>query len=219
LLGLTGMMNEAELHILNQRMYQGKLNRARCGELGARVPAGYVKSPTGEVTLDPDEQARGAIRLIFDRFDRRGTVHGVLRSQIADWIRLPVRSQSRSDRGHFNWRAPCRETVRHILRHPMYAGRRRHVGSGPGSGLAAADCPLFLKDRFPAYITWERFEWNQSRRMAANRSRAESAGAVQDGAALLAGVVWCGRCGKRMYLTTTPADRRQVVRLLIDRVV
>src|SRR5881275_2462774 len=54
LLGLTGMMNEAELHVLKQRMHQGKLNKARRGELVVAVPVGYVKSPTGQVTLDPD---------------------------------------------------------------------------------------------------------------------------------------------------------------------
>src|SRR3954451_9374542 len=212
-LGLTGMMNEAELHILRQRMNQGKLNKARRGELIVRVPIGYVKSSAGEVTLDPDEQAQDVIRRIFDEFDRRGTVHGVLRALIADGIRLPVRSQSRSVRDQLDWRAPCRETVRHILRHPMYAGAYRygfrptetrrqtpgHPRSGRGGGLAAEDCLVFLKDRFPAYITWERFESNQAR-LAANRSRSESAGAVRTGHALLAGVVWCGRCGKRMYV-------------------
>ena len=125
-LGLTGMMSEAELHILKQRMYQGKLNKARRGELIARVPAGYVKSPPGEVTLDPDEQAQGVIRLIFDEFDRRGTVHGVLRSLIANGIRLPVRAQGGPNRGQLEWRPPYRETVRHILRHPMYAGAYRY---------------------------------------------------------------------------------------------
>src|SRR5512135_2239105 len=220
-LGLTGMMNGAELHILRQRMNQGKSNKARRGELIVRVPIGYLRSPTGEVALDPDEQARGVIRRIFDEFDRRGTVHGVLRSLIADGIRLPVRSQSRSDRGQLDWRAPCRETVRHILRHPMYAGAYRygcrptearrqqpgHPRSGRGSGLAAEDCLVLLKDHFPAYITWERFEANQSR-LAANRARAESAGAVRNGDALLAGVVWCGRCGKRMYVRYGRTDRR-----------
>src|SRR3954469_11702266 len=98
-LGLTGMMSEAELHILKQRMYQGKLNKARRGELVVRAPIGYFKSPTGEVMFDPDEQAQDVIRRIFDEFDRRGTVHGVLRSLIADGIRLPVRSQSGPDRG------------------------------------------------------------------------------------------------------------------------
>jgi len=220
-LGLTGMMSEAELPILRQRMDQGKLNKARRGELVVRVPVGYVKSPTREVALDPDEQAQGVIRLIFDEFDRRGTVHGVLRFLIADGVRLPVRSQSRSTRGQLDWRAPCRETVRHILRHPMYAGayrygfrptetRRQRPGqprSGRGGGLAAEDCLVLLKDRFPAYITWERFEANQAR-LAAERARAESAGAVRNGNALLAGVVWCGRCGKRMYVRYGRTDRR-----------
>src|SRR3954449_13485895 len=125
-LGLTGMMSEAELHILKQRMYQGKLNKARRGELIVRAPIGYLKAPTGEVTLAPDEQAQDVIRLIFDEFDRRGTVHGVLRSLIADGIRLPVRSQSRPHRDQLDWRVPCRETLRHILRHPMYAGAYRY---------------------------------------------------------------------------------------------
>src|SRR3954471_22964210 len=220
-LGLTGMMSEAELHILKQRMYQGKLNKARRGELIARVPAGYVKSPAGEVTLDPDEQARGVIGLIFDEFDRLGTVHGVLRSLIADGFRLPVRAQGGPNSGQLEWRAPCRETIRHILRHPMYAGAYRygfrpteprrqgqgHPRGGRGSGLAPEDCLVFLKDRFPAYITWERFEANQAR-LTANRSRIDSAGAVRDGAALLAGVVWCGRCGRRMYVRYGGPHRR-----------
>ena len=43
LLGLHGMMNEAELHVLKQRMYQGKLNKARRGELFGTPPIGYVR--------------------------------------------------------------------------------------------------------------------------------------------------------------------------------
>ena len=82
-----------------------------------------------------------------------------------------------------------------------------HPRSGRGAGLAPEDCLVFLKDRFPAYITYERFEANQAR-LAANRARAESAGAVRDGQALLAGVVWCGRCGRRMYVRYGRADRR-----------
>lgn len=57
LLGLHGMMNEAELHVLQQRMYQGKLNKARRGEPIVSAPVGYLKPASGPVTLDPDEQA------------------------------------------------------------------------------------------------------------------------------------------------------------------
>ena len=35
-------MSEAELHVIKQRMHQGKLNKARRGELGFDVPTGYV---------------------------------------------------------------------------------------------------------------------------------------------------------------------------------
>ncbi len=213
LLGLTGMMSEAELHVLKSRMYQGKLNKARRGELVVAVPAGYLKHPSGEVTLDPDEQAQGIVRLVFDQFDLQGTVHGVLRYLMAHDLRLPIRVQAGAARGQLQWRPPFRETLRQILRHPIYAGayryghrptdaRRQQPGrpkSGRVSGLAAQDCQVFLKDRFPAYISWERFEANQER-LAANRARAETPGAIREGAALLAGLLWCGRCGRRMYV-------------------
>ncbi len=212
LLGLTGMMSEAELHVLKSRMHQGKLNKARRGELIVAVPTGYLKHPTGEVTLDPDEQVQAVVRLIFDQFDTQGTVHGVLRYLIAHAIRMPVRSQAGATRGQLEWRSPSRETIRQLLRHPIYAGAYRyghrptdvrrqqpgHPKSGRASGLAAADCQVFLKDRFPAYIAWERFEANQQR-LTANQSRAETPGAVRQGAALLAGLLWCGQCGRRMY--------------------
>jgi DNA invertase Pin-like site-specific DNA recombinase len=213
LLGLAGMMSEAELHVLKNRMHQGKLNKARRGELVVAVPVGYLKHPSGEVTLDPDEQARGVVRLLFDQFDTRGTVHGVLRYLIEHDIRLPMRAQAGVARGQLEWRSPSRETLRQILRHPIYAGAYRyghrptdarrqrpgHPKSGRGSGLAVEDCEVFLKDRFPAYISRERFEANQQR-LASNQTRADTPGAVRDGAALLAGLLWCGRCGHRMYV-------------------
>jgi DNA invertase Pin-like site-specific DNA recombinase len=221
MLGLTGMMSEAELHVLKGRMHQGKLHKARRGELVVSVPLGYLKHPSGQVTLDPDEQVQHIVRMIFDLFDQKGTVHGVLRAFIAQGIQLPMRSQARINRGQLEWRPPCRETIRQILLHPTYAGayryghrptdaRRQKPGfpkSGRGSGLAAEACQVFLKDRFPPYITWERFEANQER-LAANRSRAESAGAVRDGVALLAGVVGCGRCGRRMYVRYSRRGQR-----------
>src|SRR5262245_667064 len=83
LLGLTGMMSAAELHVLKGRLHQGKLNKARRGELAVSALAGYLRHPSGQVTLDPDEQAQAVIRLAFDQFDTQGTVHGVLRYLIA----------------------------------------------------------------------------------------------------------------------------------------
>jgi DNA invertase Pin-like site-specific DNA recombinase len=79
LLGLHGVMKEAEVHVLKQRMDQGKLNKARRSELFATPPIGYGRIPTGEWAVDPDEQVQAVVRLIFDQFDREATLHELLR--------------------------------------------------------------------------------------------------------------------------------------------
>ncbi len=91
LLGLHGMMSEAELHVLKERMYQGKLNKARRGELLGMPPIGYVRLASGEWVIDPDEQVQATVRLIFDQFDREATLHGLLRYLVHHGVRIPVR--------------------------------------------------------------------------------------------------------------------------------
>jgi hypothetical protein len=60
-------------------------------------------------------------------------------------------------------------------------------------------CQVFLKNRCPAYITWERYEAIQ-RRLADNQARGQYRGAVREGSALLKGLLVCGRCGCRMMV-------------------
>src|SRR5215204_2449754 len=103
LLGLHGVMNEAELHVLKERMYQGKLNKARRGELLSTPPIGYVRLPSGEWAIDPDEQVQATVRLIFDEFDRRGTLHGLLRYLVHHRVRIPVRPHFGANRGNLEW--------------------------------------------------------------------------------------------------------------------
>ena len=42
------------------------------------IPAGYIKLPTGVFALDPDEQVQSVIRLLFDQFERQGSINGLL---------------------------------------------------------------------------------------------------------------------------------------------
>jgi DNA invertase Pin-like site-specific DNA recombinase len=210
LLGLKGTMSEAELHVLKARLHQGKLNKARRGELFNLPPIGYIKLPTGEFTLDPDEQVQAVVRLVFDRFDREGTVHGLLRYLVRHSIQMPVRVRSGVDLGQLRWLRPNRATLQNLLHHPIYAGAycygrrptdpRRQQPGRPGTGKQSrrpANCAVLLRDRLPAYITWERFEANQQR-LADNRARHDALGAPRQGAALLSGLLHCGHCGRRM---------------------
>ena len=68
-------MSEAELYLIRQRMLSGKLAKAERGELAVPLPIGYVRRPSGEVVLDPDEQAQHVVRLVFSTFRRLGTLN------------------------------------------------------------------------------------------------------------------------------------------------
>jgi len=231
LLGLKGTMSEAELHILRSRMYQGLLNKARRGEVYNHPPAGYVKLPTGVFALDADEQVQGVIRMIFDLFDRLGTIHGVLRYLVDHGIRMPIRPHAGPNRGQLEWHRPNRVTLQNLLRRPIYAGyyrwghraldARRRVAGRPGTGRTVRppkECLVLLEDRCPAYITAARF-WSNQQRLDSNRARAESLGAVREGPSLLGGLLVCGQCGRRLlvqYINAGTGLRYSCLRGAID---
>jgi DNA invertase Pin-like site-specific DNA recombinase len=208
LLGLKGAMSEAELHVLKQRMVAGKRAKAERGELGMPVPMGYVRRPSGEVVKDPDEQAQAVIALIFEQFERLGTIHAVLRYLVQHQMRVPQRVRFGPSKGELVWRRPNRITLSNLLHHPIYAGayvygrrptdpRRKQPGR-PSTGRLVAkpeDCQVLLHDRQPAYISWEQFARNR-RQLEANTQA--SLGVIRYGPSLLSGLVVCGRCGCRM---------------------
>jgi DNA invertase Pin-like site-specific DNA recombinase len=211
LLGLKGTMSEAELHILKHRLDAGKWAKARRGELRIPVPMGYMYSPSGKVMKDPDEQAQSVIELVFATFERYRSVAGVLRYLLAQKIQLPVRERKGPAKGRLRWSRPHLSTLRQLLHNPTYTGAyvygRQRVDPAkqqpghPGSGrprVPMDEWTVCLKDRLPAYITWQHYERNV-RQIAANTNLPQGIGAVRQGPSLLAGLVVCGRCGKRMF--------------------
>ena len=205
LLGLKGTLSEAEGHVIKQRMYQGKLNKARRGELALLLPTGYVRRASGEIAFDPDEQVQHVVRLVFRKFDELQTVNGVLSYLVTHGIHLGVRV-----RGELEWHRPNRASLMNLLKNPAYAGAyaygRRQVDPRKqrpgrrGTGRAVfepKDWIVLQREHHPAYISWDQYEAILAR-LRANRSRAEEIGPVRSGAALLAGLVRCGRCGHQM---------------------
>ena len=76
---MKGTMSEAELHSLKQRRYQGRLSKAKPGDLQFALPVGYVWNPTGEIQFDPDEQVQQVVQFIFRKFEELGTLGGLVR--------------------------------------------------------------------------------------------------------------------------------------------
>jgi len=201
-------MSEAELHILKARMLEGRRAKARRGELGKPVPMGYVRRPSGEVAFDPDEQAQGTIRLVFDLFQRFRTVGKVLRYLVEHDIRMPVRAPGGPGKGELEWRRANRPSLHNLIGNPIYAGvyaygmrptdRKRQKPGRPGTGRRPPhpdEAEVFLRDRVPAYISWEQFQRNQEQ---VRSNRPNRVGPVRAGSALLSGLLICGRCGLRM---------------------
>src|SRR5713226_5343331 len=204
---MKGTMSEAELHILKQRMHQGRLSKARRGELQFALPVGYVWSSTGEIQFDPDEQVQQVVRLIFRKFEDLGTLGWLLRYLAHHQIQLGVRVREGPGKGELVWRRPNRATLQTMLKHPLYAGSyvygrrqedpRRKQPERPRSGrvvMATAEWLVLLPNHCPAYISTEQYERNQAR-LQANRARADAMGVARSGSALLAGLVVCARCG------------------------
>ena len=116
------------------------------------------------------------MQLLFDKFAELGSANAVLRFFRKEGIRIGVRQLQGADRGLLVWRAPNRSTITRILHHPIYAGAyvfglsrtdlSRRAPGKPSSGRRSAspdEWRVLLRDKLPAYITWEQWEKNQRR--------------------------------------------------------
>ena len=79
LLGLSGIMSEAELHQLRMRLHQGERQKAARGALRLPLPAGLAYGPGGTVMLNPDEEVQARLRLVFAKFRELKSAKAVMR--------------------------------------------------------------------------------------------------------------------------------------------
>lgn len=217
LLGLKGTLSEAELHSLRLRLDAGRLSKARRGELVQHLPTGYVRQADGTVALDPDASVRERIRLVFTTFAELGSMQKVVRFLARQRLPLPRRQTSGLDAGQLLWKEATSNAVQVILKNPAYAGvfaygrrivdRSRQVPGRPATGRIRQPKDRWLAwvpGMYPAYITVAEYERNQAtiteshQKMAERLSRTQ---AFRTGAALLTGLVRCGRCGHAMSVS------------------
>jgi DNA invertase Pin-like site-specific DNA recombinase len=210
LLGGKGALSEAALFTLRCRLQEGRWNKARRGALVRSLPVGYVCDNDGTIRKDPDRQVQARIAYVLRLCARLRAAHKVLVQLRSEGLKLPTQVWGGPHLGRVVWKAPTLSAMVRMLPNPTYAGTYVYgqfaydaCARSPTTGQAMTrlrpreEWPVCRHAAFPAYIAWEQFVANQSL-LRANWYRAESRGAPRKGAALPQGIVFCGRCGRKM---------------------
>ncbi len=221
--GLKGSLNEYELDLLRQRSVEARREKARRGDLIVAAPVGYIKTDDQKLEKHPDRRVQEAVLLVFAKFMEFGTARQVLLWFIEHGLQLPVVGR----RGEVHWVRPSYGTVHQILSNPAYAGAyaygkteqmvhyedgepRRHFRR-----KQKEDWWALIPGAHEGYISWEQHEQIQQM-MANNTYGGERTGAAKDGPALLAGILRCRRCGRKLMVRYT-GNNHNVLRYVCNR--
>jgi excisionase family DNA binding protein len=208
ILGLKGTMSEAELSMCRQRSQEAVRQKAKRGEYYTHIAEGYVLGEGGRLEKDPDERVQRVIGLVFEKFRELGSAR-----QVQLWFRQEeIKLPKRTGRAPLGFVPAAPWMVTRVLKDPVYAGayafgrtsqqvvldkgrkrvlRRRHA--------RPEDWRVLLQGHHEAFISWAEYLKNQETLMH-NRNQLGGTvrGAARAGKGLLAGLVRCGRCGKKM---------------------
>jgi DNA invertase Pin-like site-specific DNA recombinase len=213
LLGLKGSMSEFELSLLRQRSEEARKQKAARGELQFRLPVGLEWTPEGCIALDPDLRVQEALRLAFRKLTELGSVIAVHKWFIKEQLALPAIPLGGGLRPpRPTWSAPHYSTLLCIYKNPLYAGAyaygRRGLKTRVVQGRALKShgqskpmqaWSVLLLDHHPGYIPWSEYLRNQQMlKEHTHHDQAVDRRAGRGGCALLAGMVRCRRCGRRM---------------------
>ena len=214
LLGLKGTMSEYELGLLRQRARQAYLQKVNRGCALWQVAVGFVRTEDGQIEKNPDRQVQQAITAVFEKFRQLGSARQTMIWFREEQIRLP-QAKPGSEGREVVWQLATLSRVRQILTNPCYGGAFAFGRTGTKMSVVegrAHKSPsrryksvehwdVLIVDHHNGYIGWQ--EYLRNRQLMAHnlaQREGEGRGAVKKGAALLSGMLRCGRCGRKMQV-------------------
>lgn len=219
LLGMKGTMSEMELSLLRQRSVEALKLKAARGDLHTTVAIGYVRTEDNRVEQDPDLRIREAISSVFTRFAQAGSVRQTLLWFRQEHIELPAAVYDQGRRSVV-WRLPTYTATLKILTNPVYAGAyvfgrtetRVRIEAGRkrivrGNRREREQWQVLIHEHHDGYIDWSTYEHNQ--RVIADNTNMRGGmarGALRRGEALLAGLLRCAHCGRKLHVAYGGSD-------------
>jgi DNA invertase Pin-like site-specific DNA recombinase len=213
LLGMKGTLSEMELSLFRQRSVEALKLKAARGDLHTTLAIGYVRGEGDRIEKDPDLRIREAIGAVFAKFAELRSVRQVLLWFRQEALPLPAAVYGAGGRTVL-WKAPIYNTLLHILTNPVYAGAyafgrtesRVRIEGGRkrvirGHRREREQWQVLITEHHEGYIDWAVYEHNL--RVIAENTNMKGAmvrGAVRRGEALLAGLLRCGHCGRKLHV-------------------
>jgi hypothetical protein len=172
---------------------------------------GYVRADE-RLEKTPDARVREAIELVFRKFNEFGSARRLYFWLGTEKIQLPgvIDGTGKVVR----WQPPRYHSLLSLLKNPVYAGAYAYGRTRTRIQLvqgrkqvsrtkhpAPTDWRVLIKDHHEGYIGWEEYQRIQTLIAHNVLSRGDAVrGAVRSGQALLAGLLRCGHCGRKLHV-------------------
>ena len=154
------------------------------------------------------------VALVFAKFAELRSIRQVHLWFRQEHIALPAVRYTADDGRSIVWNLPVYNTIHHMLTNPIYAGAYAFGRTGSRVTIEAGrkrivrgfkrertEWEVLLTDHHEGYLSWAEFERNQ--RLIADNANSKGLmvrRSIRRGDTLLAGLLRCGHCGRKLHV-------------------